>query len=107
MNRPTYIACVASIALGVVLNFGTGCATETLQNRAKTAASVLDGAATALGALAEADGAGGLLDLALGYLEAGQLEQCCRAVRLYLSEHQDDKTVRALLALLETQLENK
>jgi hypothetical protein len=89
----------------MALNLATfGCGAESLRSKVRATAGVLDGAATALRSLADADGAGGLLDVALGFLEQGDLPNCCRALRRHLLEYGEDARVRAVLALLEAEL---
>jgi hypothetical protein len=92
--------------MGLALNLSTfGCAgVDALRSNVKASAGVLDGVALVLRDLADADGAGGILDVALGFLEQGDLPNCCRSLKRYLLEGGNDPRVRAVLALLEAEL---
>ena len=68
------------------------------------APDVAEVASMALETLAHEDGAGGLLDLALGFLREGDVAACCSALQSYLLQFGEDPRVRAVLRLLEAEL---
>ena len=95
-----------TIALAPVLLTGVlAGACAGVKSKVRTGASVLSGAAQVLTALSATDGPEGFLDLALGYLEDGDVPACCAALKAYLVQGGKDPRVRGLLALLEAEVQ--
>lgn len=93
-----------ALVLALLLALTALPACDRVQDGARDASDALTDATALLDELAEADGAGGMLDLARGLLEKGDVAGCCSVLRMYLETHGDDPMVRAALAVLEAQL---